>query len=166
MEIERLRTRQASSNGAVQWVDPRVFAQMGVEAADPAAAPAVKVPGRFFAIPWEASGFSLQKGTILLLLRTKIGTVAGLFRDHSSLPGPWSRGPLSHLRRGLRRVQRCGTPPRLGSRPADRLAGLRPGRIRRATPGWRTCREYRLRVDDQLDMIYRLTRDETPSRTG
>ena len=33
VEVERLKARQASSNGAVQWVDPRVFAEMGVEPA-------------------------------------------------------------------------------------------------------------------------------------
>ena len=42
-EVDRLKTRQTSANGAVQWVDPRVFAQMGVEPADPAAAPSKKV---------------------------------------------------------------------------------------------------------------------------
>ena len=48
----------------------------------------------------------------------------------------------------------------LGRRPFHRLAGLRPGEY---VGHARTehVPEYRLRVDDQLDMLYRITRDET-----
>ena len=80
-EIERLRTRQASANGAVQWVDPRVFAEMGVEPADPAAAPGKKC--RRFLLPWEQPSPNP-------LLRKESRTVP----RPSPLPGPWSRGPL------------------------------------------------------------------------
>ena len=42
-EVQRLRARQISAGGAVQWVDPRVLAETGVETPDPPApAPAKK----------------------------------------------------------------------------------------------------------------------------
>ena len=48
------------------------------------------------------------------------------------VPGARSGRALRHLRRGLLHLQL--SPARLGSGPGDRLAGLRPGRIRRPRP--------------------------------
>ena len=68
---------------------------------------------------------------------------------------------MRHLRRGLFHLQL--SPARLGSGPGRSPGRPTPRANTSATHGLAHVPEYRLRVDDQLDMIYRLTREETPT---
>ncbi len=148
-EIERLRTRQASANGAVQWIDPKVFAEMGVEPADPAAAPGKKVSQNPLPLPTAL--------TLTLSQRER---------------GPMETIVLCQALGPAAPYNICGV---------DCADGCQWG----CRHGWEAARliywqayaqgeyvgherlphvaEYRFRVDDQLEMVFRLTRDETPT---
>jgi polysaccharide export outer membrane protein len=156
-EIERLRARQISAGGAVRWVDPRAFAQTGIETPDP---PAAAKKSLAEAIPWE--------------LRVKDATL------------PEGRRPLlADEARELGAIRLCQA---LGPAAPYDICGVDSadwGCFCNCRGGWEAARliqwqqyaqgeyvghyrlphvpQYRFRVDDQLDMIYRITRDELPT---
>ena len=111
-EAARLRARQISVDGAVQWMDPRQFAQTGVEGpVPPPAAPPRPAPATLPATSpaRQSSDAAEPRGKIVLC--QALGPAAPY--DICGVDG--------------------GTPcsATLGRRPADQLAGLCTGRIHR-----------------------------------
>ena len=156
-EAQRLRSRQASADGTVQWVDPRIFAESSSETPDP--------------LPTHA-----KKPVVGWQLRRPIAPVANS-PDNSRLI------LAEHAPREPERIRLCQA---LGpAAPYDvygvdcaangcwgcrgweamRLINWQQYAQGEYVGPWRLAHvpEYRFRVDDQLDMIFRITRDEQPN---
>ena len=134
-EAQRLRSRQASADGTVQWVDPQHLRRE--QRRDPRSAPRPCRRSR-----WSAGSFAGQSRR----WRTRRTTAGSSWPRHAPragadppLPGPWSGRPLRRLRRRLRGQRLLGA-AEAGKRRADQLAAVCPGRIRRALAAGRTCR--------------------------
>ncbi len=156
-EVQRLRARQISAGGAVQWVDPRVLAQTGVETPDPPTGPARSPQRR----PLAAAG---KRGQSPFAERPRSGEgdpFSGEIRLCQAL-GPAAPYDICGVD--------CAASGCYGNGCCRGWEAARFIQWQQYAQGEYVgpCRlahvpQYRLRVDDQLDLIYRITRDEMPT---
>ena len=140
-EAARLRARQLSAGGAVEWMDPRLFAQTGIEGAvpPPAASPR-QAPATLPATAplRQSSDTADSRGKILLCQAL----------------GPAAPYDICAVDGGTPCCQRWEDARLINWQAYAQGEYIGHARLPHVP-------EYRFRVNDQLDMLYRLTRDES-----
>jgi polysaccharide export outer membrane protein len=179
-EEARLRGMTGSAGGMVQWVPPAALAQTGVPAVDPPRSPQPASPAPRAGQPTP----TVRPATAPAV--PPPAAPAGLTADEFPAPAlawlsPFSNGGQARLLNTSHDIVLCQA---LGPAAPCPICGVDCSVCQGRCRGWEQARaiawqayaqgeyaghartahvpEYRIRVDDALEMMYRLTRDQQP----